>query len=311
MPSSSPAHRDDLLLGKLPSDSKSVQSVEEKGLSKLRVGRPVFCQGGVTYQLVVPDAHGSVMSHQHKSVGGERQSERVVAVSNARLLALSASATCLGAPCVIAGYSGRDMIMRGVAAQDCVHVRRTGGRSARVTTSTGGGGQQPGRTEGCRPAGGSPSFSQRRCGQGRAQHVVITAQPEAECGQLSRMEHHGHSSGKSPLCPVQEVVTMTALFVHLRPHWCTNTCTCKGRPPGWFCECVSVCVRMCPYNIVQVDVGAPPNELLYDLQIALLCCHHQGSLSVLEHGARESGREREARVRTHTHCDTRRAPLTI
>lgn len=56
---------------------------------------------------------------------------------------------------------------------------------------------------------------------------------------------------------------------------------------------MSVCVRMCPYNIVQVDVGTPPNELLYNLQIALLCCHHQGSLSVLEHGASEWGRERE------------------
>lgn len=32
------------------------------------------------------------------------------------------------------------MIMRGVAAQDCTHVRKTGGLNARVTTSIGGGG---------------------------------------------------------------------------------------------------------------------------------------------------------------------------
>lgn len=165
-------------------------------------------------------------------------------MSNVRLLPLSASATCLGAPCVIAGYSGREMIMRGVAVQDCTHVRKTGGQNARVTMSIGGGGRHLG-ARGCRPASGSPSFSQRRCGQGRAQHVVITAQPEAECGQLSRMEHHGHSSGKSPPCPVEEAVTMTALFVHLRPHWCTNTCTCKGRQPGWFSECVCRCVCGC------------------------------------------------------------------
>lgn len=48
----------------------------EKRSSKLRVGRPGFCRGGVTYQLVVPDAHGNVMSHQHKSVGREWQNER-------------------------------------------------------------------------------------------------------------------------------------------------------------------------------------------------------------------------------------------
>lgn len=41
------------------------------------------------------------------------------------------------------------------------------------------------------------------------------------------------------------------------------------------------------YNIVQVNVGSSPNELLCYLQIALLCCHHQGSLSVLEQGERE------------------------
>lgn len=41
------------------------------------------------------------------------------------------------------------------------------------------------------------------------------------------------------------------------------------------------------YNIVQVNVGSSPNELLCYLQIALLCCHHQGSLSVLEKGERE------------------------
>lgn len=52
--------------------------------------------------------------------------QEAVAASNAQLLPLSASATCLGAPCVIAGYSGREMIMRGVAAQGCTHVRKTG-----------------------------------------------------------------------------------------------------------------------------------------------------------------------------------------
>lgn len=67
---------------------------------------------------------------------------------------------------------------------------------------------------------------------------------------------------------------------------------------------MSASVRMCPYNIVQVDVGAPPNELLYDLQIALLCCHHQGSLSVLEHRVRELG---AGRKREHSHTVTRAA----
>lgn len=41
------------------------------------------------------------------------------------------------------------------------------------------------------------------------------------------------------------------------------------------------------YNIVQVNVGSSPNELLCYLQIALLCCHHQGSLSILEQRERE------------------------
>lgn len=48
-----------------------------------------------------------------------------------------------------------------------------------------------------------------------------------------------------------------------------------------------MCVRVHAYNIIQVNVGSSPNELLYYVQIALLCCHHQGSLSVLEQGERE------------------------
>lgn len=48
-----------------------------------------------------------------------------------------------------------------------------------------------------------------------------------------------------------------------------------------------MCVRVHAYNIVQVNVGSSPNELLRYLQIALLCRHHQGSLSVLEQGKRE------------------------
>lgn len=39
--------------------------------------------------------------------------------------------------------------------------------------------------------------------------------------------------------------------------------------------------RLCTYDIIQVHVGSSPDELLCDLQIALLCCHHQGSLSIL------------------------------
>lgn len=66
------------------------------------------------------------------------------------------------------------------------------------------------------------------------------------------------------------------------------------------CVHVCVCVRTRAYNIVQVDVGPPPNELLYYLQIALLCCHHQGSLSVLEQVGRAL-----------THCDTHCSPPTI
>lgn len=50
-----------------------------------------------------------------------------------------------------------------------------------------------------------------------------------------------------------------------------------------------VCVRVCApaHHIVQVNVGSSPNELLCYLQIALLCRHHQGSLSVLEQRERE------------------------
>ena len=48
-------------------------------------------------------------------------------------------------------------------------------------------------------------------------------------------------------------------------------------------------VRMCvnAYNIIKVNVGSSPDELLHYLQIALLCRHHQGSLSVLKQAERE------------------------
>lgn len=62
-----------------------------------------------------------------------------------------------------------------------------------------------------------------------------------------------------------------------------NTCTWVwgGVRVGPFERlCARVCVHA--HHIVQVDVGSSPNELLCYLQIALLCCHHQGSLSVLE-----------------------------
>ncbi len=49
----------------------------------------------------------------------------------------------------------------------------------------------------------------------------------------------------------------------------------------WMCVCVYA------YNIVQVNVGSSPNELLYYLQTAQLCRHHEGSLPVLEQGERE------------------------
>lgn len=41
------------------------------------------------------------------------------------------------------------------------------------------------------------------------------------------------------------------------------------------------CVRLSAYDIIQVHVGSSSDELLSDLQVALLCCHHQGSLSIL------------------------------
>lgn len=47
------------------------------------------------------------------------------------------------------------------------------------------------------------------------------------------------------------------------------------------------CARLSTYDIVQVHVGSSPDELLGDLQIALLCCHHQGSLSILGRGEEE------------------------
>lgn len=46
-------------------------------------------------------------------------------------------------------------------------------------------------------------------------------------------------------------------------------------------------VRVHAYNIVQVNVGPSPNELLYYLQTALLCSHHQRSLPILEQRERE------------------------
>lgn len=46
-------------------------------------------------------------------------------------------------------------------------------------------------------------------------------------------------------------------------------------------------MRVHAYNIVQVNVGSSPNELLYYLQTALLCRHHQGSLPILEQRERE------------------------
>lgn len=198
------------------------------------------------------------------------------------------------------------MIMRGVAVQDCTHVRKTGGQNARVTTSIGGGGRHLG-ARGCRPASGWPSFSQRRCGQGRAQPVVITAQPETECGQLSRMEHHGHSSGKSPPCPVEEAVTMTALFVHLRPHWCTNTCTCKGRQPGWFCECVCRCVCGCALTTSSKLTLAP--LLMSSCTISRLPCSAATIRGVCPfwNTGRESGGEK-GREWDHSHTVTHAAP---
>lgn len=36
------------------------------------------------------------------------------------------------------------------------------------------------------------------------------------------------------------------------------------------------------YNIIAVNIGSSPDELLHNLQIALLSCHHKGSLSVLK-----------------------------
>lgn len=48
-----------------------------------------------------------------------------------------------------------------------------------------------------------------------------------------------------------------------------------------------VCARLSTYDIIQVHVGSSLDELLSDLQIALLCCHHQGSLSILGRGEEE------------------------
>lgn len=50
-------------------------------------------------------------------------------------------------------------------------------------------------------------------------------------------------------------------------------------PRGPVCEGM-MCVHA--YNIIQVNVGSSLNELLYYLQIALLCRHHEGSLSILK-----------------------------
>lgn len=49
----------------------------------------------------------------------------------------------------------------------------------------------------------------------------------------------------------------------------------------------ATCARLSTYDIIQVHVGSPLDELLSDFQIALLCCHHQGSLSILGRGEEE------------------------
>lgn len=46
-------------------------------------------------------------------------------------------------------------------------------------------------------------------------------------------------------------------------------------------------VHLKTYNIVQVNVGSSLNELLHYFQTALLCCHHEGSLSILKQGDAE------------------------
>lgn len=99
------------------------------------------------------------------------------------------------------------MIIRGVAVRVCTHVRKTGGRNARMTASTSseeGAGQGGGRVgagtwapKGVGQRVDHRHLSQRHRGQEHALHVVITAQPEAECGQFSKMEHHCYSSGKA------------------------------------------------------------------------------------------------------------------
>lgn len=61
-----------------------------------------------------------------------------------------------------------------------------------------------------------------------------------------------------------------------------------------------VCVCVCVYNIIQVDIGSSPNELLYYLQIALLCRHHQGSLSILKQGERKGTETVIMILRHHT-----------
>lgn len=43
-----------------------------------------------------------------------------------------------------------------------------------------------------------------------------------------------------------------------------------------------MCEDLHTYNVIQIDIGSSPYELLHYLQIALLCCNHQGSLSILK-----------------------------
>lgn len=74
-------------------------------------------------------------------------------------------------------------------------------------------------------------------------------------------------------------VNMTALFWAVR--WDT-----------WSAGMWQVtCARLSTYDIIQVHVGSSLDELLGDLQVALLCCHHQGSLSILEEERRKTQSE--------------------
>lgn len=89
-----------------------------------------------------------------------------------------------------------------------------------------------------------------------------------EWGKFSQVERQG------PFLFFLQIhaVDMTALF------W---ACA-MGHVERWYVA-GDVCASD-TYDIIQVHVGSSLDELLSDLQIALLCCHHQGSLSILGRG---------------------------